>query len=83
MLLSTDFPAGKLPAFEEIIDRIWRDSEEFGSHPDIEDLGSPGECDAGPAFFLIFGRHRYVGSTPLNRGEVLNYGVHSASLDVE
>ena len=27
---------------------------------DIEDLGSPGGCDAGPAFFLIFGRHRYV-----------------------
>jgi hypothetical protein len=26
----------------------------------IHDLGSPGECDAGPALFLIFGRHRYV-----------------------
>jgi hypothetical protein len=33
---------------------------EFGGHFDIEDLGSPGECDTGPAFFLIFGRHRYV-----------------------
>jgi hypothetical protein len=25
-----------------------------------QDLGSLGGCDAGPAFFLIFGRHRYV-----------------------
>ena len=23
-------------------------------------IGSPAECEAGPAFFLIFGRHRYV-----------------------
>jgi hypothetical protein len=52
--------AGKLPTLEEIIDRIGRDSKEFGSHLDIEDLGSPGECEAGPAFFLVFGRHRYV-----------------------
>jgi hypothetical protein len=35
-------------------------SEEFGSHPDIEDLGSRGECGAGPAFLREFGRHRYV-----------------------
>jgi hypothetical protein len=34
------------------------DREEFGSHLDIEDLGSPGGCDVGPAFFLVFGRHR-------------------------
>jgi hypothetical protein len=33
---------------------------EFGSHPDIEDLGSPGGHEAGPAFFLVFGKRRYV-----------------------
>jgi hypothetical protein len=57
---STDFPAGKLPAFEEVIDRIGRNSEEFGSHLDIEDLGSPGGCEAGPALLRKFGRHGYV-----------------------
>jgi hypothetical protein len=57
---ATDLPAGKLPALEEIIDRVKRGSEEFGSHLDIEDLGSPGGCEVGPAFFLVFGRHRYV-----------------------
>jgi hypothetical protein len=25
-----------------------------------QDLGSPGKCDAGPAFLREFGRHRYV-----------------------
>jgi hypothetical protein len=25
-----------------------------------QDLGSPGGCDAGPAFLLEFGRHRHV-----------------------
>jgi hypothetical protein len=33
---------------------------EFGGHLDIEDLRSPDGYDAGLAFFLIFGRHRYI-----------------------
>src|SRR5213080_1857749 len=35
-------------------------SLEFRHINGIEDLGSPGECAAGPAFLLEFGKHRYV-----------------------